>query len=198
VEPSVAIAKQILRDAMRRQLAAFPRHEQEAASAKICERLQNAAEWRGTGTLLGYLAMPGEPDILAALRAAALHREVAIPRWNPDRLRYEAARLLSGTPLVAGPYGVLEPTLDEETIPFERLDLILVPGLAFDRCGRRLGRGKGFFDRLLACALHARRWGIAFDLQMVSEVPSAAHDVNLHLVVTPESWLPGACGDLPD
>lgn len=188
---SITEAKKVLRGVMRLRLASISQETRESASNRICERLRTAPEWQDARGILGYVAMPSEPDVLPALReAAAAGRVVGIPRWNAESGLYEAARLPPSDLLKPGPFGVPEPPSHYPSVPFERLDLILVPGLAFDRCGRRLGRGKGFFDRLLACASHARRWGVAFDLQLVTEVPAALHDANLHAVVTPESFLP--------
>ncbi len=195
VEGTVIVAKRAMRDAMRRRLVLLSAEERAVESARICRRLVELPGWKGDGVLLGFAGMETEPDILPALREAAGHREVALPRWDPVHLRYEAARLISGAGLAIGRYGVLEPASGEATIPFERLDLILVPGLAFDRCGRRLGRGKGYFDRLLASAPQARRWGVAFDMQIVMEVPTSAHDVNLHLLVTPDSCVAVSPGE---
>jgi 5-formyltetrahydrofolate cyclo-ligase len=68
------------------------------------------------------------------------------------------------------------------------LDLILVPGVAFDLQGRRLGRGKGYYDQLLG-ALHGTRCGVAFDQQVVDEIPMAPHDMTLHCILTPTRWV---------
>jgi 5-formyltetrahydrofolate cyclo-ligase len=69
-----------------------------------------------------------------------------------------------------------------------RLDLILVPGLAFDLNGRRLGKGKGYYDRLLA-GVSGIKCGVAFDEQVVSEVPAGPHDVRVNCILTPTRWL---------
>ena len=68
-----------------------------------------------------------------------------------------------------------------------RLDLVLVPGVAFDLHGRRLGRGRGYYDRLLS-QVGGRTCGVAFDEQVVSEVPVEAHDVLLNCILTPTRW----------
>jgi len=65
-----------------------------------------------------------------------------------------------------------------------RLDLILVPGVAFDLCGCRLGRGGGFYDRLLA-ETHGVKCGIAFDEQITGEVPTGEHDLQMDFILTP-------------
>lgn len=184
-------AKRRLRASVRTRLSLIPALDRQQASLAVCARLLSAEAFRNGGPVLGFVALPDEIDVLPALRqAASLGREIALPRWNPDTQDYVPALTQWETPLRPGPFGVLEPPPDAPVRSIDRLDLILVPGVAFDRTGRRLGRGKGFFDRLLARAACARRWGIAFDQQIVDEVPTAAHDVNVHLLVTPELWLP--------
>jgi 5-formyltetrahydrofolate cyclo-ligase len=187
----VADAKRRLRSEMRARLAVIPPATRRQAGEVVRARLLATESFRKGGPVLGFVALPDEIDLLPALfEAAAAGREVLVPRWNPLSQDYETA--LAGSPdqWRTGPFGVLEPPPDAPVRSMDRLDLILVPGLAFDRTGRRLGRGKGFFDRLLARATRARRWGIAFDQQIVDAVPTAAHDVNVHLLVTPELWLP--------
>jgi 5-formyltetrahydrofolate cyclo-ligase len=191
-------AKRAMRARMRMVLAGMGDDERRVKSAGICLHLTHAPAWRRAERLMGFMAMTSEPDILPALKeAAARGQSVALPRWNPVTAAYEAALLPPLSELVSGPFGVLEPPPQAETLSLEHLDLIVVPGLAFDRCGRRLGRGKGFFDRLLTRAQHARRWGVAFAIQLVDEVPTAPHDVNLDVLVTPEFWVPmTACGSM--
>lgn len=183
--------KATLRDRMRHSLAALDPDRRHSGSARIVQRLEGADAWPQARAILGFVPLPTEPDLLPALlRAVQAGRTVALPRWNPLTRIYEPAELTRTTPLVSGPFRVPEPDPAAPAIPLEQLDLILVPGLAFDRSGRRLGRGKGHFDRLLARAPTARWWGVCFDVQIVDEVPAADHDAIVHLLVTPDLWWP--------
>lgn len=176
---------------MRRELANLDTEARKLASHNICRWLVTALKNHPARVVLGYIALPSEPDILPALRyAMGTGRTVCLPRWDDDLEEYVPAALISERELARGRFGVPEPPPANPTIGFEQLDLVLVPGLAFDRMGRRLGRGKGFFDRLLTRARRARRWGVAFDLQLIEAVPAAPHDANLDVVVTPTLWLP--------
>jgi 5-formyltetrahydrofolate cyclo-ligase len=89
--------------------------------------------------------------------------------------------------LGTGKFGVREPVASCEKIVLKHLDLILVPGLAFGLDGHRLGRGKGFYDRLLA-VLHGPACGVAFDEQIVSVLPVEPHDLRLNCILTPTRW----------
>jgi 5-formyltetrahydrofolate cyclo-ligase len=90
--------------------------------------------------------------------------------------------------LATGPFQVREPVAACPVVPLNRLDLALVPGLGFDARGGRLGRGKGHYDRLLA-GFAGMKTGVAFDFQILPEVPREPHDIALNAVVTPTWWL---------
>ncbi len=93
--------------------------------------------------------------------------------------------------LQTGAYGILEPVegagIDREALCSSGL-LWLIPGVAFDLRGNRLGRGGGYYDRLLAGA-EGTRVGVAFEWQLVQEIPTAGHDVRVHGIVTEKRWL---------
>lgn len=185
--------KSELRRTMRRHLAALPVETRALDSVRIQQAVEASDAWPSASRILGYVPLASEPDLLPVLRAAAASgRTVCVPRWNPVLGSYEAAVLSSEAKWVTGPYAVPEPPASQPVLPLERLDLIVVPGLAFDRHGWRLGRGRGFYDRLLRQAVSARRWGVAFDLQLVDSVPNEPHDVNVHIVVTPQLGLSAA------
>lgn len=184
-------AKRALRATMRQRLAQLDPDRRAEESERLCRRLEDTARWRIAETVLGFVPLPSEPDIWSALLAARrLGRAVYLPRWNAAAGLYQPALLPEHGRLATGPFGVPEPDAAAAGLEIEQLDLILVPALAFDRFGRRLGRGRGFYDRLLAQASRARKWGVGFDLQIVAEVPAEPHDVMLDLVVTPDRWVP--------
>ncbi len=89
---------------------------------------------------------------------------------------------------MSGPFWIPEPKPACAQIPLDALKLVLVPGVAFDLCGRRLGRGRGFFDRLLAEA-GGLKCGIAFDEQIVPAIPVESHDVQMDFILTPTRCL---------
>jgi 5-formyltetrahydrofolate cyclo-ligase len=90
--------------------------------------------------------------------------------------------------LSVGKFDVREPVASYPTVALNRLDFVLVPGIAFDLRGRRLGRGKGFYDRLLT-DVRGKTCGVAFDEQIVPEIPIEPHDIPVHCILTPTRWL---------
>ncbi len=163
------------------------------ASGRVMARLARLPEFGRAAVVGCYLARPREvqtEDLLRACRAAG--KTVCVPASRPATADYGWARLDPGAALVAGPWGVLEPERPIWCAGSE-LDFVVAPGVAFDRQGRRLGRGGGHFDRLLA-DVAAFKAGVAFEAQLVAKAPAAAHDVRMDVVVTESNVYPRRSG----
>lgn len=176
--------------AARRALNADQRRA--AADAATAGVLASAA-WRAARVVALYQAYGAELDP-AALRAAAhaAGKTVALPRVDSAGVTLRVVD--ADTPLVLSAQGVREPAADRPTLPPDQLDLIVVPGLGFDRRGGRLGHGGGHYDRLLArLPAGCRRVGFAYDQQVLDAVPMEPHDLALHALVTPTGWVD--CGN---
>jgi 5-formyltetrahydrofolate cyclo-ligase len=137
-----------------------------------------------------YIPMGGELDVLPVVEQALAQRKtVLLPRFDGAAGTYRAAVISNlKADLMRGPFGVMEPRPVCPVESLNQLDVTLVPGLGFDRVGRRLGRGKGHYDRMLTDA-SGEFWGIGHDCQLLPEVPEEAHDVVLNCIVTPASWI---------
>jgi 5-formyltetrahydrofolate cyclo-ligase len=173
--------------------------ERVRKSRILCERLTAQSQWQDARAVLLFAPLADEPDLWPLLEhALRAGKQVALPRFVPASGQYESAQIRDGNvDVIAGRFGVREPRADCPALPLNRLDLVLVPGVAFDRQCRRLGRGKGFYDRLLA-AVPGWKCGVAFDEQLVSALPCEPHDVPLNCILTPSHWLvrqPGATGE---
>jgi 5-formyltetrahydrofolate cyclo-ligase len=120
--------------------------------------------------------------------ALAAGKLVALPRFIPETSSYAACQISGSTRLINGRFGIREPVDGCPQIPLNKLDFILVPGLAFDLQGCRLGRGKGFYDRMLAAVL-GKTCGVAFDEQIVRDVPVEPLDLSVDCILTPTRWI---------
>lgn len=136
----------------------------------------------GVKSLMIYVSIPGEVPTLRFLETVN-DKTIVLPRINGDTLE---PRLFTGMKdLVPDPkYHILEPTGPEFRVE-EKLDVIVVPGVAFDAAGHRLGRGGGYYDRFLhnESYRHVRRVGLCFDFQMVDKVPVDDHDMSMDAVI---------------
>ena len=185
-----AHAKPALRARLRAELQAHSSASAASASAALCVRVRASPLWQTARAVLLFFPLPSEPDISLLLDdALASGKLLALPRFSAPTNAYEAVQVRDlARELVTGPFGVREPTADCPLAPMNRLDLALVPGLGFDARGHRLGRGKGQYDHLLA-GFTGMKIGVAFDFQIVTEVPAEPHDIVLDAVVTPTRWV---------
>ena len=190
VDAHIQDSKLALRRQVREQLKALTEAQRAEASAKARALLAVQARWQNAQSILLFAPLPDEPD-LWPLIAEALHagKLVALPRFDPATKKYLVCQIRNpAEDLVSGQFGIREPNNYCPTLPLNRLDLILVPGVAFDLHGRRLGRGKGFYDQLLA-DVRGQTCGVAFDEQIVADIPMEPHDIPLNCILTPTRWI---------
>jgi len=175
---------------MRSQLQALSAEQKILAARSIRTKLVDLPVWISAKSVLLFAPLRDEPDVwpLAELGLQA-GKQIALPRFVAESATYEAALLSHPAEDVRpGKFGILEPSPLCRVADPKRLDLVLVPGLAFDWHGYRLGRGKGFYDRLLA-TVSSRTCGVAFDIQLISALAIEPHDVRLNCILTPSHWL---------
>ena len=182
--------KASLRELIRARLKDLPAAERVAASALLCARLQKQPAWAAAKSVLFFAPLPDELDLWQLLNEAiAAGKTVALPAFVPGTNSYTARQIIDPVrDIIAGQFSIREPVAACAEVPVNRLDLVLVPGVAFDARGGRLGRGKGFYDRLLA-DVRGIKCGVAFDEQIVDAVPVGPLDIRLNCILTPTRWI---------
>jgi 5-formyltetrahydrofolate cyclo-ligase len=188
--------KRSLRDAILAMRDALDPAWREEASAAIAARIGEDAFFHRARTVLLTLPFRSEWNaMLVVERALAAGKIVAVPRVEPAERMLRAYRIAdAGRDIEPGYRGIPEPRVGCPAIALDRIDWVLVPGVAFDTAGRRLGYGGGYYDRLLPfVSPTAARVAGAFDMQIVDAVPTAAHDLGVDVVVTEQRTL--YCGD---
>ena len=183
--------------AARRRLRALrrsmPRAERAAAERAIAARLRRLGCARPGLRVAAYLAMPGEASLADFLAtASATGTRLLVPRIASRRRRtLEFVELAPGASLRRGAYGIAEPAGRGRPVRIGNLDVVLVPLVAFDRAGHRLGMGAGYYDRALAARRDRDRAyrrpklvGIAYACQEVDSIEPRPWDVALDAVVT--------------
>ncbi|MEI7733244.1 MAG: 5-formyltetrahydrofolate cyclo-ligase [Verrucomicrobiota bacterium] len=178
-----------LRREVQARLKTVTAAERLAAAELVGQHVRANPIWQSAEIVLFYAARWDELDLWPLLLEAMKQgKQVALPQYVAERDAYQACRIqdLEGD-LGVGHYGIREPRAGREIVSLKRLDLILVPGLAYSVAGVRLGRGKGYYDRMLAGA--SGIWcGIGHDWQFGLPVPTEAHDIRLHCIRTPKLW----------
>ena len=131
--------------------------------------------------------MPEEPDLWPLLsEVLATKKLVALPCFDSEKEKYVPRRVGDiHVEIISGKFGIRDPAPTCVAIPLQDLELVLVPGVAFDARGHRLGRGKGFYDRLLQ-NFTGKKIGVAFDEQIVDAVPAGKDDVKMDIILTPD------------
>lgn len=156
------------------------------ASARIQRAVMKFPEWAAARRVCVYLALPTEVQTRRILAACwKTGKQVLVPAYRKKVLRYDLARLRPDDPVKAGHWAVPEPARPRWAAS-ARMDLVVTPGLAFDRSGGRVGHGGGHYDRLLAITAmkQAFKIGLALECQMVARVPMNMRDIRMNAVVT--------------
>ncbi len=177
-------SKDGLRAKIRARLERISPAVRAVESIDLCARLK--AQMQSARTILFFAPLPDELDVWPLLEESlALGTICALPFFDAEKKTYGAKIIKTlATDIVAGKFGVREPAASCEEIPLNKFDLILVPGMAFDLDGNRLGRGKGFYDRLLAESTGVK-CGVGYDFQLLEKIPSEPHDARVQFVFTP-------------
>lgn len=154
-------------------------HERAAAAEEVFSRLEQTAAFLLADHILMYHSLPDELSTRNFLSKWSGRKHFYLPRVNGvnlDILPYDESRLELGA------FHIEEPT-GKDTVNPDSIELIVVPAVAYDRRGNRLGRGKGFYDRLLA-ETKATKIGVGYEFQLVDEIPVEPHDVRMDMVIT--------------
>lgn len=153
--------------------------ERQLAADAVFARLESSAAFQLAERILMYHSLPDELDTRRFLNKWKDRKKFFLPRVNGvnlELLPYDESRLEIGSFHIEEPQG-------NDVHPVEEIEVIVVPGVAFDRRGMRLGRGKGFYDRLLQTT-NATKIGVGYEFQLVDELPSEPHDVAMDIIMT--------------
>lgn len=175
--------KKALRAEIRRRKSQYSTEELRQKSQTICEWILDDGVFWASHYILLYSPLPDEvyisPLISAAFNAG---KTVLLPVVDGDNLVLK--RFLGFNHLTTGAYNILEPVGELYPISeYHKIDLAVIPGMAFDPHRHRLGRGKGYYDRLLPHLTNAFKMGVCFDFQYLEEIPSEEWDVRMEEVV---------------
>ena len=189
---ALAERKRDIRRSVLHERDALLDEDRRARSATITERVLALPELGSSKTVMPFWSFGSEVDtsgLIEALQAAG--KRVVLPRV--DGREVAAIVYVPGDPTAATSFGAMEPT-SAEIVPPTEIDVVIAPGVAFDRNGGRVGYGGGFYDRFLrTIRADTPVIGLAFAVQLVDEVPRGEHDRLVDVVVTEEELIrPGA------
>ncbi len=158
--------------------------EKESAAEEVFSQLEKTAAFIMAENILMYHSLPDELSTINFLRKWHDRKRFFLPRVNGvnlDILPYEETRLELGS------FHIEEPTGDN-VADVNDIELMIIPAVAFDRKGNRLGRGKGFYDRLLSTS-KATKIGVGYEFQLFDSIPCEPHDVAMDMIITQKTMI---------
>lgn len=177
---------------IRRQMRSMRRtlsgEEQKRAADGVYAQIMRMESYRSARTVMAYAAVRGELSlerVMEDIRDSG--RRLALPRCGEGG-EMDACLVTERRQLRQGAYGIWEPDESCPLVPPEEIDLMLIPGTAFDRAGGRIGQGGGYYDRYII-QTRAVRVGICHGFALVNRIPTEKRDVRMDAVVTPEETL---------
>lgn len=181
-----AMDKATARRELHRRITAIDPAQRNAKNRTICEHLCGTEEFAGAHVIMMFLSLDHEVETSAAItHAFDQGKTIVVPRvlWRARRLVPIILTSLA-CPMKIDRYGLREP-IDAEPLAVTQIDLVVTPGVGFDRQGRRLGRGGGFYDRFLRdSGVAAVTCGLAFEEQIMPSVPVQNHDIAIDMLIT--------------
>ncbi len=177
-------AKQSMRELLIQKRRMMSAEERTAQSELILSQLEKMTVFREAKTVLLYYPKNNEVDVLPLFKRYKRDKVLLLPVTHRNGMT--ANPYEGNDKMHRGKVGIPEPT----TPPFEgNIDVIIVPAVAFDKEGNRLGRGGGYYDRFLKKQTHATIIGVGYDFQLVDEVPVRKHDQKMHRIILPSQTI---------
>jgi 5-formyltetrahydrofolate cyclo-ligase len=157
------------------------------ASNRVCDGIIASTPYQSAATILAYMSFGTELNTENLINHALAHGKILVlPRVDKQTRQLQLYRVHHLDELIEGVWNIREPRMDAEIVAPKDIDFILVPGVAFDSAGFRIGYGKGFYDKLLlAVNPVSTRLSAAFDCQIIDVVPNEAHDQRVDIIITP-------------
>lgn len=177
---SLKVQKDELRAFIRTQKKLLSTEDYKILSDRALRALEELQVFKNATTILLYHSLPDEVDTHDFISKWSPFKRILLPTVKRDELELRVYKDVQD--LQTGSYGIQESTGDVFS-DYNEIDCVLVPGMAFDREGDRLGRGKGYYDRLLS-RLPAIKIGICFPFQLVEQVPTDECDIRMDMVIT--------------
>lgn len=172
--------KQRIREEMKSEKKAIPDEDKLIAEKAVFEQIERLQLYQSADTILMYWATKDELPTHQTIERWSELKTILLPCVEGDKLLLK--RYQKGGKMVQRRLGIWEPELNE--IFTENIDLVIVPGIAFDLQKNRLGRGKGYYDRFFK-KYKPSKIGVCFDCQLLNAVPVARHDKSMDIVVSP-------------
>lgn len=159
-------------------------NERYSSAQAVFAKLESTAEFKTARNILVYHSLNDELSTLEFIDKWAEIKHLFLPRVNGSDLEILA---YDRSALALGAFNIEEPT-GNDICSIHNIDLVIVPAIAYDSHGNRVGRGKGFYDRLLSQST-ALKIGVGYSFQLVDKIDAAPHDIPVDIVITPQAFI---------
>lgn len=178
--------KHLLRKKLIEKRKSLSKEQVFEKSERIQQRLFNLDEFKNSSTILFYVSYDNEVFTHNMIKESiSLRKKVIVPISVIKDRTLLLSRLERFQNLQVGSYGILEPRPDTiKKTPIDKIDIMIVPGVGFDRSGHRIGHGKGYYDNLLKISKNHLHIGLAFECQIVDQIPIESHDLPVKRIIT--------------
>jgi len=169
--------------------------EKEKMDRKICDKFYESKYYRDAKNIFIYISYDSEINTKEIINKALIdNKKIYVPRTEFKTRLMDAVEIISLDNLIESEYGILEPSIEEPHIEPNELDLIVVPGVAFDRNGGRIGYGAGFYDRYFKKInkdniKKIQKIALAYDFQILENIPMNEHDVPVSYIITEKEFI---------
>ena len=179
------ISKLQLRKEIKNKKRQFPSQQLHELSFAVITRLLAHPRVKSAKTIMLYHSLPDEVDTHTIVDSLLMSgKTILLPRVTGEGTM-ELHRYNGPKDMQVGAYGIMEPTGEVYT-DYSNIDLAVVPGVAFDHDGNRMGRGKGYYDRFLPLIPDKEKIGVCFPFQMITSIPAEEHDIRMDEIITSE------------
>jgi len=184
----ISAAKIQIRDEVAHTISALSESEINEKIAAVESRLFAFANFLESKIALLYLSKNLEVQTDSIIqKAQSYNKIVVLPAFDPENYQMKLMKVDAiGQELIPGPRGVLEPDASKcKVVPMDRIDIAIIPGLAFDEKGGRIGMGTGYYDRLIPrLDITTRKVALTFEEQIIPQVPMESHDKHVDIIIT--------------
>ena len=170
-----------IRQKIRQKLCLLTEKEKKQQSANIWQQMETLPAFQTADTILLYWSLSNEVDTHNFIEKWSKNKTILLPVVADNDLILRKYNGLSC--LKVGTFNICEPAEGEDFTDFSAIDLCIIPAVAFDKQGNRLGKGKGFYDRLLP-HINAVKVGVCFDVQLIENIPHEAWDIKMDLILS--------------
>jgi 5-formyltetrahydrofolate cyclo-ligase len=178
--------KEIIRKKLKYKREELSKNKVLENSLKIKERLFELDDFKNASYIMYYVSYDNEVYTHDMIKDCLKNnKNVIVPVSEKENKSLILSELNNWNDLKPGTYGILEPIKNRiKKVSKDIVDLIIVPGVGFDEKGRRIGHGKGYYDNLLKNSKNAKHIGLAFEFQILKEIPVDPHDVPVDKIIT--------------